>query len=96
MGFRGECGNSRAARADGTHAWAWNRRFEQLACMKCDWAAHTTPVETADAAKGVHRPKDCAAKARNRRGINMTAGPCGRPTVNLPGGVGGPSSMRKI
>jgi hypothetical protein len=37
--------------------------------------------ETTDAAKWVHRPNDCAAKARNRRGINMTAGPCGRPTA---------------
>ena len=78
MGFGGECGNSRAARADGTHAWVWDRRLEHLARMERDWAAHTTPVETADAAKGVHRPKDCAAKARNRRGINVKAGPCGR------------------
>ncbi len=81
VGFGGECGNSRAARADGTHAWVWNRRFEQLACMERDWAAHTTPAETADAAKWVHQPKDCATKARNRRGINIPAGPCGRPTA---------------
>ena len=25
MGFGGECGNSRAARADGTHVWVWER-----------------------------------------------------------------------
>ena len=78
MGFGGECGNSRAARADGTHAWVWDRRSEQLARMERDWAAHATPVETADAAKWVHRPKDCATRARKRRGIIVTAGPCGR------------------
>ncbi len=81
MGFGRKCGNSRAARADGTHAWVWDRRFEQLARMERDWAAHTTALETADAVKGVHRPKDCATKASKRRGINITAGPCGRPTA---------------
>jgi hypothetical protein len=78
VGFGGECGNGRAARADGTHAWVWDRRLEHLAHTERDWAAHTTPVETGDAAKGVHRPKDCATKACKRRGINVTAGPCGR------------------
>ncbi len=41
MGFGGECGGSRAARADGAVVWVWNRRFEQLARMERDWAAHT-------------------------------------------------------
>ena len=45
MGFGGECGNSRAARADGTHVWAWDRRSEHLARMERDWAAHATPVD---------------------------------------------------
>jgi hypothetical protein len=40
VGFGGECGNSRAVRADGAVVWAWNRRSEQLACMECDLAAH--------------------------------------------------------
>ena len=96
VGFGGESGNSRAARADGTHAWVWDRRLEHLARMERDWAAHATPVETADAAKGVHRPKDCAAKARKRRGINVTAGPCGRSTAESARRRRGPSSMGKI
>ena len=96
MGFGGECGNSRAARADGTNAWVWDRRLEHLARMERDWAAHATPVETADAAKGVHRPKDCAAKARKRRGINVTAGPCGRSTAESARRRRGPTSMGKI
>ena len=99
MGFGGECGNSRAARADGTHARVWDRRFEHLARMERDWAAHTTPVETADAAnlKGMHRPKDssCAAEARRRRGINVTAGPCGRSNAESARRRRGPSSMGK-
>jgi hypothetical protein len=96
VGFGGECGNSRAARADGTHAWVWDRRFEHLARMERDWAAHTTPAETTDAAKWVHRPQDCAAKARNRRGINMTAGLCGRSNAESGKRCRGPSSMKKI
>ena len=49
MGFGGECGGSRAPRADGLDVWVWNRRFEQLARMERDWAAHTSALETADA-----------------------------------------------
>jgi hypothetical protein len=54
VGFGGEFGGSRAARAHGTHAWVWvwDRRSEQLARMERDWAAHTTALGTADAAKG--------------------------------------------
>ena len=51
MGFGGECGKSRAPRADGTHAWVWNRRSEQLERMERDWAAPTTAFGTAGAAK---------------------------------------------
>ena len=40
MGFGGECGGSRAARAVSINVWAWNRRAEQLARMERDWAAH--------------------------------------------------------
>jgi hypothetical protein len=93
VGFGGECGNSRAARADGTDVWAWNCRSEQLARMERDWAAHTTPVGRADAAKGVHRPKNCAAKACKRRGINMKAGPCGRSNAESARRRRGPSSI---
>ena len=92
MGLGGECGNSRAARADGTHVCAWDRRSEHLARVECDCAAHTTGLETVDAAKWVHRPKDCAAKARKRRGINVTAGPCGRSTAESARRRRGPSS----
>ena len=46
MGFGGEFGGSRAARADGTGLWVWNRRFEQLERREHDWAAHTA-VHTA-------------------------------------------------
>jgi hypothetical protein len=59
----GEFGNSRAARANGTSVWAWNSRFEQLAHRERDWAAHTTALGPADAAKWVHRPKYCAAQS---------------------------------
>ena len=34
VGFGGEYGNSRAARADGAGVWAWNRRIRQLARMR--------------------------------------------------------------
>ena len=79
MGFGGECGNSRAARADGTHVWAWERRSEHLARVECDCAAHTTGLETADAVKWVHQIlKQVPAEDRPR---------------NLPGGIGGPSSV---
>ncbi len=44
VGFGGEFGGSRAARAGGTGVWAWNRRAEQLARMEHDLAAHTTAL----------------------------------------------------
>ena len=66
MGFGGECGGSRAARAHGTHAWVWDRRFEQLARMECDLAAHTTALGTADAAKGVIRLEHCRTQPAQR------------------------------
>ena len=53
VGFGGECGGSRAARADGAVVWAWKRRAEQLARMERDLMAHTTALGTADAAKWV-------------------------------------------
>ena len=81
MGFGGECGNSRAARADGAGIWVYNRRAEQLACMECDWAAHTTALGTADAAKWVSRQKNRLRQPRATIGMSMTAGRCGRPTA---------------
>ena len=96
MGFGGECGGSRAARADGAVVWAWNRLSEQLARMERDWAAHTTALGTADAAKWVSRQEHCAAKACKRRGINETAGPCWRSTAESARRRRGPSSMGKI
>ena len=41
MGFRGDFGGSRAARADGTDFLAWNSRSKQLARKERDLAAHT-------------------------------------------------------
>ena len=78
MGFGGECGNSRAARADGTHAWVWNRRSEQLARMECDWAAHTTALGTADAAKWVNRREYCSTQPRATISMDISTGPSGR------------------
>jgi hypothetical protein len=59
VGFGGECGGSRAARADGAVVWVWNRRSEQLERMERDWAAHTTALGTAGAAKWVKRREYC-------------------------------------
>jgi len=47
VGFGGEFGGSRKARADGTDVWVWNHRSEQLARRERDWAASGM----ADAAK---------------------------------------------
>ena len=81
VGIGGECGNSRAPRADGAVFWAWNRRAEQLARMKCDWAARTTALGTADAAKWVIRQKNRLTQPRATISTSMTAGRCGRPTA---------------
>ena len=78
MGFGGECGNSRAARADGAGVWVWDRRFEQLARMERDLAAHTAALETADAAKWVKRREYCSTQPRATINMNMSAGLCGR------------------
>jgi len=64
VGFGGECGGSRAPRADGAVVWAWDRRAEQLARMERDWAAHTTALETADAAKWVNRQENRSTQPR--------------------------------
>ena len=78
MGFGGECGNSREARADGAGVWVWNRRAEQLARMERDSMAHTTASETADAAKWVKRQENCSTQPRATISTSMSAGPCGR------------------
>ena len=75
MGFGGGCGKSRAARADGTHAWVWDRRAEQLARMERDMAAHTTALETADAAKWVNRQEYCSTQPRATISMGMSTGP---------------------
>ena len=81
MGIGGECGNSRAPRADGAVVWVWNRRTEQLARMECDWAAHTMVLGTADAAKWVSRQENRSTQPRATIGTSMKAGRCGRPTA---------------
>jgi hypothetical protein len=78
VGFGGECGDSRAARADGAVVWVWNRRFEQLARLERDWTAHTTALGTAGAAKWVNRHEYCLTQPRATISINIPAGPCGR------------------
>ena len=81
MGFGGECGGSRAPTADGAGVWVWNRRFEQLARMERDLAAHTTALETADAVKWVNRQEHCWTQPRATIIMGMLTGPCGRPTM---------------
>ena len=78
MGFGGECGGSRAARADGAVVWVWDRRIEQLERMECDWAAQTMALGTADAGKGVNRREHCLTQPRATISINMPTGLCGR------------------
>ena len=78
MGFGGECGGSRAARADGIDVCVWNRRTKQLARMERDLAAHTTALETADAAKWVNRQEHCSTQPRATISMGISAGLCGR------------------
>ncbi len=78
MGFGGEFGGSRAARADSTHAWVWDHRSEQLARTERDLAAHTTALGTADAAKWVNWRENCSTQPRATISTGISAGPCGR------------------
>ena len=78
MGFEGEFGGSRAARAVGADVWVWNRRAEQLARMERDWAARTTALETADAAKWVKRREYCSTQPRATINMNISTSPSGR------------------
>ena len=81
MRFGGEFGGSRAARADSTHAWVWDHRFEQLPRMKRDLAAHTTALETADAAKWVNRQKYCSTQLRATISMSIPTGSYWRPAA---------------
>ena len=81
MGIRGEFGGSRAPRADGAVVWVWNRRTEQLARMERDWAARTTALGTAEAAKWVSRQESCLTQPRATISTSMPAGRCGGPTA---------------
>jgi hypothetical protein len=78
VGFGGECGGSRAARADGAGVWVWNRRSEQLARMVRDLTAHTAALGTADAAKWVNRQEHCSTQPRATISMNMLTSPCWR------------------
>jgi len=78
VGFGGECGGSRAARAHGTHAWVYDRRIKQLARMERDWAAYTTALETADATKWVNRQEYCSTQPRATISMDISTGLCGR------------------
>ena len=81
MGFGGECGGSRAVGAHGTHAWVYDRRSERLARTEGDWAARTTALGTADAAKEVIRKEHCWAQPRATINMSGTPGHCGRPAA---------------
>ena len=81
MGFGGECGNGRAARADGAGVWVWDRRAEQLARMEHDWVAPTTALGTAGAAKWVNRHEYCLMQPRATISNSTPTGPCGRPAA---------------
>jgi hypothetical protein len=81
VGFEGECGGSRAARADGTGVWVWNRRSEQLVRMERDWAAHITALGTADAAKWVNQQECYLTQPRGTSSMSRTTGLCGRPAA---------------
>ena len=94
MGFGGEYGNSRAARADGAGVWAWNRRIKQLARMKCDLGARTTALGTADAATWVNRQEYCLTQPRATMNIGMSTGPCGRPAAEAAARRRGPLPYR--
>ena len=78
MGFGGEFGNGRAARANGAGLWAWDRRAEQLARMERDLTAHTAALGTADAAKWVNRREYCSTQPRATISMGISAGLCGR------------------
>jgi hypothetical protein len=78
VGFGGEFGGSREARADGAGVWVWNRRSEQLARMERDLMAHTAALGTADAAKWVKRRENCSTQPRATISMGISAGLCGR------------------
>jgi hypothetical protein len=74
VGFGGEFGGSRAARAHGTHARLCDRRAEQLARTQRDLAARTTALGTADAAKWVKRRVYCLTQPRATISMGMQTG----------------------
>ncbi len=78
MGYGGECGGSRAARADGAVVWIWNRRSEQLERMERDLTAHTAALGTADAAKWVNRREYCSTQPRATISMGISTSPSGR------------------
>jgi hypothetical protein len=75
VGFGGECGGSRAARADGADVWVWKRRSERLARTERDWVADTTALGTADAEKKVIRHEYCWTQRAQRSSLSRTTGP---------------------
>ena len=75
VGFGGEFGSNRAARADGTGVGYGTVSREQLARMERDLAAHTAALGTADAAKWVKRPDYCLTQPRATITMNMPTGP---------------------
>jgi hypothetical protein len=87
VGFGGKCGGSRAARADGTGVWACYHRAEQLARQERDWAAHTTVLRTADAAKWVNRQEHCLTQPHAAISMSLSTGPCGREAAEAASGV---------
>ncbi len=80
----GECGSSRAARADGAVVWVWHRRIKQLARMERGLMAHTTALGTADAAKWVKRREHYLTQPCATISTSRTAGLCRRPAPLAP------------
>ena len=95
VGFGGEFGGSRAARADGAGVWAWNRRIKQLARMKCDLGARTTALGTADAATWVNRQEHCSTQPRATISMGISTGPSGRSVTESAERRLGPPPHRK-
>ncbi len=93
VGFGGECGNSRAPRADGTHAWVCDRRSKQLAHTERDWSAHTAALGTAGAAKWVNWHEYCLTQPRATISINFRQVPAGDRPRKQPSGVWGPTPI---
>ncbi len=81
VGFGGECGGSRAARADGAVVWAWDRRGRAAGLYGARFEGSHHALGTADAAKWVKRREYCLKQPRATISMDITTGLRRRPTV---------------